>query len=112
VGWDSTIDVYTPMFKNFTNKGFLIQVELVLENPLHLILVLEHSNSLSLAEYISDYDKVEQDNFLLPEEIVSIARDLLLLLQEIHAKGKVLFSIKPENIYFSSESTKINLKTN
>jgi serine/threonine protein kinase len=86
------------------NRGFLVQVELVLENALHLILVMEHCNSLSLSDYISDYDKVEQDNFLNHEEIISIAKDLLYLLKEIHAQGQVLFSIKPENIYFSSES--------
>ena len=79
-------------------------MELVLENNLFFVMVLEHSNSLSLAECISDYDKVEQDNFLTPNEIVTIARDLLGVLKEIHAQKKVLFCIKPENIYFSSES--------
>lgn len=76
----------------------------MLESPLHLILVLEHGNSHCLAEYLADYDKVEQDNFVTADEIVCIARDLLHLLESIHAQGKVLFSIKPENIYFSSES--------
>ena len=65
---------------------------------------MEHANSSSLAECISDYDKVEQDNFLLPSEIIAIAHDLLLLLKEVHNQNKVLFSIKPENIFFSSES--------
>jgi serine/threonine protein kinase len=60
-----------------------------------------------LADCISDYDKVEQDNFLHPEEVLHIARDLLLLLKNIHSQGKILFSIKPENIYFSSESIRM-----
>ena len=104
MGWDCGSDVYSKLFKNFKNRQKLVQVELVLENNLFLVLVLEHANSHSLAECISDYDKVEQDNFLSPPEIRALARDLLGLLQEVHSQKKVLFSLKPENIYFSSES--------
>ena len=103
VGWDCQSDCYPPLFKNFTNRPHLLEVQLVLETPLFLVLLLEHSRTFSLADYILDYDKVEQDNFLQIEEIVYIARDILGVLKEIHSLGKVLFSIKPENIYFTSE---------
>lgn len=96
--------MYSPLFEAFVNRPRLVRVELVLENSLFLVLVLEHTHSSSLVECLLDYDKVEQDNFLSPEEIASVARDLLELLREVHAQGKVLFSIKPENIYFCSES--------
>lgn len=87
----------------------LIQCNYVLENELYLVLILEHAMSLNLAEYVFSYDKIERDNFLNLEDISYIARDLLVLLKTIHAKHKVLFSIKPENIYFSSESTRFVL---
>lgn len=82
----------------------LIHCNYVLENELYLVLILEHSMSLSLADLVFTYDKIEQDNFINVQEITFIARDLLKLLSSIHSMKKVLFSIKPENIYFSSDS--------
>lgn len=67
-------------------------------------MVLEHAHTFPLSQFLNDYDKVEKNNFLQIEEIILITKHLLNLLENIHSKNKVLFSLKPENIYIFGES--------
>ena len=69
-----------------------------------MVIVLENAGTYPLSDYLNDYDKIEKNNFLQIEEIILISKHLLELLENIHRKNKVLFSLKPENIYILRES--------
>lgn len=80
------------------------------ENPAFLIVMQEFLPKGNFFDFI--YPKNRNKNTFTEDETFYIFKQLLDILEEVHSKDRTLFSIQPENLYFSNSSFVVSHLTN